>query len=269
LLGHTDDDPDKEIAHLERMISQNVDGIVLATCGKVDPSYIARLSNDVQIVLYDRRLPGISIDSVACDNAHGGYIATRHLIETNGRTRIACLTINMESSTGAERVAGYRSALLEFNLPFNPEWVKVGSYSEESGYEDALALLSSADRPQAIFAASHLKAIGVLRAAKELGLSVPEDVSLISFDDMPWAPFLSPPLTVIKQPVMDMATDAVECLVQRINTRFDQSQGNQHDLVDQRLYRPKLIIRESCGYGLAARQRAPASASMANNLEKT
>jgi DNA-binding LacI/PurR family transcriptional regulator len=108
--------------------------------------------------------------------------------------------------------------------------------------------LSTPDRPRAIFAGSHLKAVGVLRAAQELGLSVPDDVALIGFDDMPWAPFLAPPLTVVKQPVVEMATDAVERLIQRINVRFGPEQDRNHELVEQRLYRPKLIIRKSCGY---------------------
>jgi LacI family transcriptional regulator len=249
VLSHTDEDPEKEIAHLRMMIGRHVDGILLASCGRVDQGYIVGLLDSAPILLYDRRLPNNTMDCVSCDNLHGSYIATRHFIESVGIERIACLGIDAEHSTGVERIDGYRQALAESGIPYRQEWVRSGEYTEESGYEDALALLRSADRPRAILACSHLKAVGVFRAAQELRLSIPEDVALIGWDDMPWAPFLSPPLSVITQPVVEMARYSIEKLIASVNRRFGQQPDSRHERVEQVLYRPTLTIRQSCGYG--------------------
>ena len=248
VLSHTDEDPEKEIAQLRMMVGHHVDGILLASCGRVDPGYIAGLRESIPIVLYDRSLPNKTIDSIGCDNVHGSYIATRHFIEAVGIDRIACLGIDTEASTGIERIDGYRRALAEYAIPFRSEWVKSGEYTEESGFEDALELLRSPDRPRAILACSHLKAVGVFRAAQELQLYIPVHIALIGWDDMPWAPFLSPPLSVIVQPVVEMATYAIEKLIALVNRRFSHEQDRRFDRVEQTLYRPTLTIRQSCGY---------------------
>lgn len=248
LLSHTDEDPEKEVAHLRMMIGQHVDGVVLATCGKLDPEYILRLIGDVPVILFDRRLPAESLDSVATDNVLGSYLAIKHLIDVVGIRHIGCLGIGAESSTGSERIAGFHKALLESGIEPDAAWVKIGGYSEESGYQDALSLLEMPDRPRAVLATSHLKAVGVLRAAAQLGLSVPDDVALIGWDDMPWAAFLSPPLTVVVQPVEEMAAFATEKLIKLIRRRFEPEQDGEHERVEQILFRPKLIVRRSCGY---------------------
>jgi LacI family transcriptional regulator len=200
------------------------------------------------MVLFDRRLENASISSVACDNELGGYLAVSHLIEQSAIDKIACLTLRLDFSMGAERLAGYRNALAAHQIPSNPDWIKVGDYTEESGYRDTLSLLRSPDPPRAIFACSHLKAIGALRAVAELGLRIPEDVAVIGFDEMPWAAFLRPPLTVVAQPITEMAAQATEILLRHISAR--RSDGQQSEVVEQILHRPKLIDRVSCGCSL-------------------
>jgi LacI family transcriptional regulator len=186
----------------------------------------------------------------------GGYLATNHFIEEAGRTKIACLTINVRGNPGADRLVGYQKALMKHDIPLNPDWVKVKEdFSERSAYRDTLELLRSDDPPNAILACSHMKTIGALRAVYELGLSVPEDVALIGYDDMPWAPFLSPSLTVIAQPVMEMATKAVELL----NQRIEQLWGDQRETETPQkvIFSPRLIDRESCGCRLIRRAEGP------------
>ncbi len=245
ILGDNDDDAKKELAHLQMMARERMDGIILAPCGEANRDYILSLDREIPIVLFDRRLVGANISSVACDNEQGVYLAVSHLIERSGFDKIACLTLRLDFSIGAERLAGYQKALAAHNIPLNPHWIKVADYTEESSYRDTLSLLRSSDPPRAIFASSHLKAIGVLRAVHELGLAVPQDVALIGFDEMPWAAFLDPPLTVVAQPISDMAIQATEMLLKRIRALWNDDQ--QDDVVEQILHRPKLIDRVSCG----------------------
>jgi LacI family transcriptional regulator len=246
VLGDNDNDAEEELAHLQILKGERVDGIILAPCGDTNRDYILDLAEKLPVVLFDRRLSNAPLDTIVADNEYGAYLAVRHLIHGAGRHKVACLTLNLQFSNGAERFAGYQKALLESGIPLDTRWVKVGDYTEHSGYRDTLALLQSADSPQAIFASSHLQAIGALRAVRELGLSVPEDVAIVGFDEMPWAPLLAPPLTVVAQPVAQMATEATELLVKRIKTRWD-SPVDGSTVVQQVLHRPRLIDRESCG----------------------
>ncbi len=245
ILADNDDDSKKELDHLQMMARERMDGIILAPCGEANRDTILNLDRDIPIVLFDRRLASTGISSVACDNELGAYLAVSHLIEQSGLDKIACLTLRLDLSIGAERLAGYKKALAAHNLPANPQWIKVGDYTEEASYRDTLSLLRSADPPRAIFACSHLKAIGALRAITELGLTVPRDVALIGFDEMPWAAFLSPPMTVVAQPLTDMAVQATEMLLRHIRARWNDD--DHGETIEQILYRPRLIDRVSCG----------------------
>jgi DNA-binding LacI/PurR family transcriptional regulator len=245
MLGDSGEDPLKELDHLQIMSGERVDGIIVGACGVANREYILRLSSEVPVVLFDRRFDA-PVDSVACDNELGAYLATTHFIERVGIDKIACLAISQGISPGLERVAGYKNALAEHKIPFIQEWIKVGDYTDEAGYLLTLELLKSSNPPRAIFASSHLIAVGALRAIRELCLTVPDDVAIIGFDDSPWAPFLAPPLTVVAQPVSDMAAQAAEILLRRIHRRWNVSQ--EPDVIEQILHRPKLIVRESCGF---------------------
>ncbi len=245
ILCDNDDDPAKELGHLQMMARERMDGIILAPCGEANRDYILSLDRQIPIVLFDRRLAGTNISSVACDNELGAFLAVTHFIEQSGINKIGCLALKINFSMGAERLTGYRKALAAHDITVNPDWIKIADYTEGSGYRDAISLLQLSDRPRAIFACSHLKTIGALRAAAELNLAIPDDVALIGFDEMPWAAFLHPPLTVVAQPHTDMATQVAEMLLRHINARSNDDQNG--DFVEQILHRPKLIDRVSCG----------------------
>jgi LacI family transcriptional regulator len=250
VLGDSDGSPERELIHLQNMSSQWVDGIILCTLGEINREDTLQIAETVPMVLLDSYLKDTPLDAVGCENELGGYLATTHFIEKAGRTKIACLTINVRGNPGAERLVGYQKALMKHDIPLNPQWVKVKEdYSERSAYLDTLQLLRSDDPPNAILACSHMKTIGALRAICELGLSVPEEVALIGYDDMPWAPFLLPSLTVIAQPVMEMANKAVELLIRRIEGYWSDNRDARAP--QQVIYSPRLIDRESCGCRLA------------------
>lgn len=253
ILADSDDDAREEQAHLQMLAGERVDGIIVAPCGETNRDQILELAHDIPIVLFDRRLIGAAIDIVAGDNEYGAFLAVNHLITQAHFDRIACLTLRLEFSNGAERLAGYQRALLEANIPLNPHWIKLGDYTQDSAYRDTLALLRSPDPPRAIFACSFLKTVGALRAVRELGLHVPDDVALIAYDEMPWSGLMSPPLTSVAQPVTAMAHQAIELLLQRIHERWERP--GDASVVEQILHRPWLIDRESCGCRLAVTRK--------------
>lgn len=158
--------------------------------------------------------PSPEVPSVGSANWSGGLMATRHLIEL-GHTRIATITGPDDMMCSHARLDGYRSAMSAAGLPIRPEWVRFGDFHTSGGYEHARALLTAeGDHPTAIFAGSDLQALGVLEAARELGLHVPEDLSLVGYDDIPISMWVSPRLTTIRQPLRRMAEEAARLVVQ-------------------------------------------------------
>ncbi|WP_404819540.1 LacI family DNA-binding transcriptional regulator [Streptomyces marincola] len=146
---------------------------------------------------------------VGATNWRGGHAATRHLIEL-GHRRIAMISGPDEVLCCRARLAGYGSALAEAGLAADPGLVTRVPLTREDGHAAARALLTRPDRPTAVFTANDLQALGVYQAAREIGLSVPEDVSVVGFDDLPVVAWVDPPLTTVHQPLTEMAVAATE-----------------------------------------------------------
>lgn len=157
--------------------------------------------------------PSPEVPSVGSANWSGGLMATRHLIEL-GHRRIAAITGPDDMMCSHARIDGYRSAMGAAGLEIRPEWVRFGDFHTSGGYEHARALLDADDRPTAIFAGSDLQALGVLEAVRELGMQVPQDLSLVGYDDIPISMWVSPRLTTIRQPLRRMAEEAARLVVQ-------------------------------------------------------
>ncbi|WP_274362073.1 GntR family transcriptional regulator [Paenibacillus thermotolerans] len=187
--------------------------------------------------------PYLHIPYVIVDNLTGGYLATQHLISL-GHQRIgiiltgkSLIDLNQEFSL---RLQGYRLALQQHRIPFESELVCVmdgSSESTEMGYEGFKKLFSADRPPTAVFATSDYKAIGAMQAAREMGLSVPEDVSLVGYDDMPVSQYTHPNLTTINQNSMRMGRRAAEILLHELP-------GKPQSLVKDEIV-PKLVIRDS------------------------
>ncbi|AYF98191.1 LacI family DNA-binding transcriptional regulator [Protaetiibacter intestinalis] len=156
--------------------------------------------------------PSPEVPSVGSANWSGGLMATRHLIEL-GHTKIAAITGADDMMCSHARIDGFRSAMSSAGLPIRPEWIRFGDFHTSGGYEHARSLLSGDDRPTAIFAGSDLQALGVLEAVRELGLRVPDDLSLVGYDDIPLAKWVSPRLTTIRQPLRRMAEEATRLVI--------------------------------------------------------
>jgi LacI family transcriptional regulator len=176
------------------------------------------------------------LNFIDVDNLSGGYQATKHLIEL-GHRRIAHIAGILDNRPALDRQEGYYKALSDHGYPIEPALVKEGLFTEEGGYQATKALLPQ--KPDAIFAASDTMAVGVLRAAKEAGLSIPEDLAVVGFDDLIPATTATPQLTTVHQPIQQFGVNAVDMLLDII------TDGNA--LPHQAVYDTHLVVRESCG----------------------
>lgn len=214
------------------LLSRRVDGIIAVPCGK-NPSVMEGIDRDyLPVVLVDRYYDGAALSYVTTNNYQGGADGTRHMISA-GHRRIACIQGVRDSSPNAERVRGYLDAMEESGLGSLAEVVG-DDFSIQNGYLETKLMLERKDRPTAIFALSNTISLGVLKAVREAGLDIPEDISLLAFDDYAYMDYLNPPLTRISQPVEDMAKLATKLL-------FDRIGGNGAVITSQIKLAPTLI----------------------------
>jgi DNA-binding LacI/PurR family transcriptional regulator len=150
--------------------------------------------------------------SIGSDNWGGGMAATRHLIEL-GHKRIGTIAGPLRFLCSQARLAGYRAALERASVPADDRLVAPGDFHYRAGYESALALLDRADPPTAIFAANDEQALAVYAVAHQLGLRIPQDLSVVGFDDVPMSQWITPPLTTVRQPITDLAALATRALL--------------------------------------------------------
>ncbi len=215
-MTSTHGDPLREIGAVRRMRDGHVDGLVLITSRPDDGALARLLADDDKVVLLDEDVPGIGLCRVFAQNEHGAWLATRHLIAA-GHRHIAFIGGPPGLMSVQERKAGFERAMAEAGLPAAPQAVLLRDYSRAFGDQAATILLGLNPRPSAIFASSDYLAIGVLGAFQRAGLSVPQDMSLIGFDDMPFADLVNPPLTTIRQPVPEMGRLAFQVLLALIH----------------------------------------------------
>lgn len=221
IFCNTDESADEEARYLRVLIERQVDGILLVPTRATGASFRTLRNHRIPVVAIDRRVAGRRIDSVRCDSEAGAHALTSHLISL-GHRRIAVLAGRSTISTSIDRVAGCRRALLECGLDLDDALVRYGGYNfgalnQLDGYQMAQDILASASpRPTAIFAANNFIAFGAMRALRQAGLRVPEDVSIVAFDDLPaeWA--LDPFLTVAVQPAGEIGRRAAELLLDRL-----------------------------------------------------
>ncbi len=216
---------------------------------------------NIPFVLVMRTYPTLTKDAVITDDYQGAYEAVCHLARA-GRNRIGLISGPLRISNAKERWRGFRDALEEKKLPYEPELVVEGDYRIESGFRAGHALLSH--RPDGIYVANHLMTIGLLQAVEEMGLKCPEDFGLVSFDDYPWLGVFRPRLTTVELPKHQLGSEAAELLIQRIG-------GNHGKPVLKKLL-PELRIRESCGFAQFVsaehRRAAPSKPSDASLVNK-
>jgi DNA-binding LacI/PurR family transcriptional regulator len=202
---------------LEEMLRHQVDGLmVLNPRADERYRYFLPLIDKGMAVLYLNSTPqGEPVSSVHCDDRRGGYEATRYLLEL-GHTTIATILGPANEEASADRLVGFRQALAEVDLSCEPHCVVRGNWSATSGYRATRELLADHRAFSAIFAQNDQMAVGAIRALREAGCRVPDDVSVIGFDDIPLASYFDPPLTTLRQPMQETGERAVQLLAETI-----------------------------------------------------
>ncbi|MGA3215314.1 MAG: LacI family DNA-binding transcriptional regulator [Acidimicrobiales bacterium] len=213
-LCNTDEDPVKEASYIELAVAENVAGVILTPSGpRTDLSPL--LNFGVPLVLADRTLVSQQADSVLVDNITGACEAVAHLV-AGGYERIACITGPLAITTAFQRHVGYNKALQEAGITPDDSLLRVADFRELGGQLAMQELLAGPVRPDAVFVTNHLMTVGALQAIAQAKLSIPSDIAVVSFDDMPWASLLQPPLTAVAQPAYDLGVEGARLLLSRL-----------------------------------------------------
>lgn len=238
LFANSADSQDQALRCLNLLLAKQVDGVLLAPV-QTDRRDVELLqAAGVPFVLLLRDFADMETDSVTLDNPLAGRQVVDHLLE-QGHRRIGHVAGPMQVSSASGRLAGYRQALEQRGVAFDASLVGYAPFTIAGGYEIAHRLLKRPDRPSAIFAASDLQAVGVLKAARERSLRVPEDLALAGGDDIELAEFLEVPLTSFRHSARAMGGRSVELLLARLS--------GQEMPCQKIVFEPKLIIRRSSG----------------------
>jgi LacI family transcriptional regulator len=234
LVG-TKDDEEKIFPRVSR--KGLLDGVLVQSGHHGDQQIIGNMIDaHMPVVVIGRPFRSDNVSYVDVDNIKSSYAATNHLIRL-GYRRIGTITGPNNSTVGLDRKAGYLQALTEHNGSVDKSIIIEGDFTEMGGYSAMQRLLPS--KPDAVFAASDVMVLGAMRAVREAGLRVPEDVAFVGFDDLPNASLVDVQLTTIRQPVVQFGVRAVELLIDQIE--------NGNDIPRHVVLDTELIVRESCG----------------------
>jgi DNA-binding LacI/PurR family transcriptional regulator len=241
ILASSSAEPEREIAAVEMLRSKRVDGVIVASSrvGALYQEHLNRLGVPVVLINSHSEQAGRYTFSIRVDNRHGGRLATLHLCQL-GHRRIAYIAGAADHSDDVERLAGYRQALSEADITVDGALLIRGTGQVDGGQRALPELLAQEDRPTAAVCYNDMTAIGLMRAARSAGLSVPGDLSVVGFDDIPFASFTHPALTTIAQPKRRMGQQAVQMALELMGT---EGLG-VHDASDV-VVKGQLIVRES------------------------
>jgi LacI family xylobiose transport system transcriptional regulator len=230
----------------DQVAARRPHGVVLVLSGLDESQRALLTSRSIPFVVMDPAGdPGADVPSIGATNWQGGLAATRHLIDL-GHTRIGAISGPERMMCSRARVDGYRAALETAGLPVDPALIRTGDFHHETGYRLGRELLRLPERPTAVFAGNDLQALGLYEAARELGLRIPEDLSVVGFDDLPVARWVGPPLTTVRQPLTEMAEAAARLVL-------ELGRGDEAPVATRVELATSLVVRASTGAPVAGR----------------
>ena len=235
IIATTGGDAKRLQQNLQTLIHKQVDGVLLM-CGDSRFQADMELEVSLPLVVMDWWFTELNADKILENSEYGGYLATKSMVDA-GHQKIGIITGNLRKSVAKNRLQGYKKALSEANIVLNPDWIVESHFDFEGGIVGAQKLLSLSDRPTAIFCCSDTIAIGAYQAIQNQGLRIPQDISIMGYDDIELARYLFPSLSTISQPKAELGKLAVETLLQRIQ----EPNENYRTLVLE----PTCILRES------------------------
>jgi LacI family transcriptional regulator, repressor for deo operon, udp, cdd, tsx, nupC, and nupG len=236
LLGDARNNVETETSYLTILGQKKADGLILLTA-RTDQKILEELSQDYPVVLACEYYEGTQLPTVSIDNVSSARKATEYLISLKHK-RIGHISGPLNVVVGRDRCKGFHQAMAKHGLSLDPSLVQEGEFSFESGFNLMMKFLSLEEPPTAIFAGNDEMAMGAVKAAKSKGVRVPEDLSVVGFDDIKFASIFEPALTTIAQPTFDMGQKAMHLLLRLIN--------NEELEKDQFILPDKLIVRDSC-----------------------
>lgn len=236
-LCNSDEDIQKESLYIDVMQAERVAGVVISATRETENPSRKLVEAGIPVVAVDRRMLDLEVDTVMVDNVGASFQLVSHLIN-DGHQRIGAVVGTPKATTGRERYEGYVRALEAYGLSVEPHLVRTGLPKEKLGYHFTLELLNLPEPPTALFTGNNLLTLGALRAIRERGLRIPDDLALVAFDEMDWMPLMEPSLTVVAQPTYELGRAAAELLLQRIE---DHTRPPTEVILQ-----PTLIIRQSC-----------------------
>ena len=251
LLGNSDGKPEREEAYFDQVMSGRADGIILLT-GALPPAYAEGKRAIPPLVAVLERLPDYDAPVVRIDHRAASAEVTKHLIDL-GHRRIAHISGSKAAVSTEHRLAGYKDALSAAGIPFEEELVVQGSFSMQSGADAMEKLLALEEPPTGVFAGNDEMAFGAVKTARAHGLSVPEDLSMVGFDDQTTAAFYNPPLTTIHTPCREIGRQAMQELVEQIAGR---------EVTPEIVLPTKLVVRDSTAAPREMKARTVVSAAV-------
>ena len=229
ILINSGEDADTERAAVRTLLSKRVDGLIVSPARDNDVEHLKEATRSgLPLVLLDRGSEALEVDTVIADDRHAAESVTRQLIAL-GHRRIAYITAcdtpdhcfrsvdDINTGSVRRRIAGYLGVCAEAGLAGMEEWVRVGAVKPDETQRIVTHMLRSPKPPTAIIASDSMIALEVFKVHRELGLRIPDDVSLVSFHDADWTSVTTPPVTVVRQPVYNLGATAAELLVERLN----------------------------------------------------
>ncbi|MBC6936514.1 MAG: LacI family transcriptional regulator [Chloroflexi bacterium] len=248
LLGVTQDEPDLYLNYLNQFWELKVDGIISVPPpdGKCLSTIQELVKQGMPIVEVSRRHEECILDAVLADNFQGAKLGTEYLIGL-GHQRIALIVGSLDTSTGKNRLEGFRWTMADAGINVTPELVKVGAFTKEYGIQAAEELLRLSPHPTAFFVTSNRLLVGVMTVLMEHHIRVPDDISILSFDDSEWLSFWQPPITAVDIAVDEMGILAVELIARQITS------GERSDTPRTYSLSAALIERQSCAAPKAGR----------------
>lgn len=214
IIATTGGDAKRLQQNLQTLMHKQVDGLLLM-CGDSRFQADIELTISLPLVVMDWWFTELNADKILENSALGGYLATKALIDA-GHRKIGIITGNLKKSVAQNRLQGYKNALSEAKIALNPHWIVESHFDFEGGVLGIQSLLTQSSRPTAVFCFSDTIAVGAYQAIQQQGLRIPQDLSIMGYDDIELARYLSPPLSTICQPKAELGKLAVEALLQRI-----------------------------------------------------
>ena len=241
ILSNSNEDPEQELQNLSLLYSRRVDGVVLA-CSSGRVVYDRLTMRRFPIVFIDRLPPtGFPGRAVIVDNAGASHAATNHLIGL-GHVNIAIIAGRLDLSVGFERLAGFRKAMQEARIPIRESYLQEGDFHPESGYQCGMKLMALPEPPTAIFACNNSMTLGLMRALAECQAPCPERVSVLAFDDFPWAAHFRPQMTAVAQPVFELGRQAMRTLLAAMEPESQEAMEIKDPLL---ILKAELRVRQS------------------------